>query len=513
VLSKSRTLNFGIILVLGIIAFFLYGSVQQIEHTRNAEQLVNNINHVNNTLLKLDQLQQHVLLNHERMLNTQTFNNVQNFQFYTQFHAKYLQLFSELDPNSLIPYISVIQLNQLESYHDTLTKHQTRVITSFEFADVFQEQITPTLHLHSLISIEFIEFLHQLKSYIIENSSALTSTQSTAFIASEQFASKLLMGSLAVLFLAIGVIGYFFYLNTYLYQHIRGHYQQSTRAILTIDQSGNITQFNPVFSQVFSHVSLRKHDSHIKKIIGNHWHDISELLAPFNAHSFGIKRMLTVISTPSEPVINGRINYKMNISTAHGIKPMVLDIKLIQIFNKFRAIITFKDQSKEEAMQAQVNLDNFTQISNKTTILARLEDEIERCNRHHLLLSIIFIDIDEFKTINDRYGHPFGDKVIKWVASTIKKRVRETDYLGRYGGDEFMIVCPDCNAAQAKLIAQDIRTLLKNPKLHVKASVGVAQVEPEDTRESLLERADKALYQAKHQGKNKVVIYKQQSQR
>ena len=192
---------------------------------------------------------------------------------------------------------------------------------------------------------------------------------------------------------------------------------------------------------------------------------------------------------------------------------MVLEIKLFQIFSKFRAVITFKDQTKEEAMRTQVNLDNFTQISNKTTILAHLEDEIERCNRHHLLLSIIFIDIDEFKTINDRYGHPFGDKVIKWVASTIKKRVRETDFLGRYGGDEFMIVCPDCNATQAKLIAQDIRSLLKNPKLHVKASVGVAQMEPEDTRESLLERADQALYQAKHQGKNKVVIYKQQSQR
>lgn len=137
--------------------FFVYGLIKQIEHTRNAEQLVNN------TLLKLDQLQQHILLNHERMLNTQTVNNVQNFQFYTQFNAKYLQLFTDLDPNSLIPYISVIKINQLESYHDTLIKHQTRVISSFEFADVFKEQITPTLHFHSLISIEFIEFLKQLK--------------------------------------------------------------------------------------------------------------------------------------------------------------------------------------------------------------------------------------------------------------------------------------------------------------------------------------------------------------
>jgi len=111
--------------------FFVYGLIQQIEHTRKAEQLVNNINLVNNTLLKLDQLQQHILLNHERMLNTQTVNNVQNFQFYTQFNAKYLQLFTDLDPNSLIPYISVIQINQLESYHDTLIKHQTRVISSF----------------------------------------------------------------------------------------------------------------------------------------------------------------------------------------------------------------------------------------------------------------------------------------------------------------------------------------------------------------------------------------------
>lgn len=190
--------------------FFVYGLIQQIEHTRKAEQLVNNINLVNNTLLKLDQLQQHILLNHQRMLNTQTVNNVQNFQFYTQFNAKYLQLFTDLDPNSLIPYISVIQLNQLESYHDTLIKHQTRVISSFEFADVFKEQITPTLHLHSLISIEFIEFLQQLKSYIIENSAALTATQSAEFIVSEQFIFKLLMGSMAILLLTICAISYFF---------------------------------------------------------------------------------------------------------------------------------------------------------------------------------------------------------------------------------------------------------------------------------------------------------------
>ena len=99
-----------------------------------------------------------------------------------------------------------MHLNQLESYHDTLTKHQSRVITSFEF----------------------IEFLHQLKSYIIENSSTLTSAQSEVFIASEQFTYNLLIASLGALLLAIFGIFYLVYLNTHLHHHIRGHYQQST---------------------------------------------------------------------------------------------------------------------------------------------------------------------------------------------------------------------------------------------------------------------------------------------
>lgn len=511
--SKSRTVNFSIVLVLGIISFFVIGGLHQIEHTKMAENLVKNINYVNHALLKLDQLQQHVLLNHERIINTAHFNPVQNYQFFTLYRDQYLQLFTDLTTNTLVPYISTIQLNQLNSYHTMFVDEQSRLINNFEFSNVTQEKIQPSLQVYSLLSIEFIEFVHQTKHDLIQNNTEITTRHSNAFMASERYTFNLLILSLVLLLLASAAITYFFYLNTYLYQHIRGLYQQSTKALLTIDEKGTVTQFNPMFSQIFSHLSLRKHDTHIKHILGNHWTDIAKLLQPFAVQPFGFKRLVAVLNDPSEPVLSGRVNYNMSISTALGIRTMVLDIKLIQIFTKFRAVITFNDQSQQEAIQAQVNLDTFTQIFNKTTILASLEDELERCKRHHLLLSIIFIDIDEFKSINDRYGHPFGDKVIKWVAASIKKRVRDTDFLGRYGGDEFLIVCPDCDSVHARIIAQNILALLQTPKLHVKASIGVAQMESDDTSELLLRRADIALYEAKNQGKNKVVIYKQQSQR
>ena len=117
------------------------GGLHQIEHTKMAENLVKNINHVNHALLKLDQLQQYVLLNHERIINTAHFYPVQNYQFFTLYRDQYLQLFTDLNPNTLVPYISTIQLNQLNSYHTMFVDEQSRLINNFEFSNVTQEKI------------------------------------------------------------------------------------------------------------------------------------------------------------------------------------------------------------------------------------------------------------------------------------------------------------------------------------------------------------------------------------
>ncbi len=511
-LAKSRTINLGILAVLLLIVFAIYGYIKHNQHAALSHELVDTIQNVNLTLLTLDKLQQHILHNRERVSTSGKFNNVQNYQFYSRYHEQYKVLHADLITKALPQVLSDTQRNRLMSYHDTFIMQQEKIISSFEFTDLFQDKIDPTLNLHGLISIEFIEFLHQLKRYITENAYTFTQTQSTHLLASELLIQWLFIGLGSLLLCALFITLYFFYLNSCLLQHIKGMYSQSTRPILTINKHGMITQFNQQFEQLTAKPTLRKHQSHIKDIIGNHWVDLAILLDPFISTGYDLKDIIRSLAQPSEPTLCNSISYKLSMNTAQGSKPMAIDITVIQSYSKFRAMLIFKDQSEQEAMQAQINTDNFTKIANKSNILHRLSEEIERAKRHQLLLSIIFIDIDEFKQINDKHGHQFGDKVIKWVAARIKKRVRDTDFLGRYGGDEFLIVCPDCNDTQALFIAQDIRSLLNNPKLHVKASVGVAQMQANDTQQTLLERADKAMYQAKNQGKNKVVVYKQRSQ-
>jgi diguanylate cyclase (GGDEF)-like protein len=144
----------------------------------------------------------------------------------------------------------------------------------------------------------------------------------------------------------------------------------------------------------------------------------------------------------------------------------------------------------------------------------------------HKPLSLIMIDIDYFKAINDHFGHPAGDTVLKSVSETIRAQTRDNDLCARFGGDEFVVLLNDSDAAQAHAVAERIcqKTALfdhlleytvehsgdypvEHPRLFVTLSVGVAQLEEDMTPEGLLEAADQAMYISKNTGKNKVTVY------
>lgn len=129
-------------------------------------------------------------------------------------------------------------------------------------------------------------------------------------------------------------------------------------------------------------------------------------------------------------------------------------------------------------------------------------------------LSIILLDIDNFKKINDTYGHLIGDKALVLVANIIKNRLREIDLVGRYGGEEIIILLLGANKHSAYNIAEEIRekiassslTISKSKKLNITASFGIAELKKEKTLEELTKKADKAMYRAKKSGKNRTVI-------
>jgi diguanylate cyclase (GGDEF)-like protein len=155
--------------------------------------------------------------------------------------------------------------------------------------------------------------------------------------------------------------------------------------------------------------------------------------------------------------------------------------------------------------------DALTGIFNRRYTLHVLRRECERASRTSTPLSCIVVDIDHFKSINDRYGHDAGDVALQQVCRVFTQGLRATDTFGRQGGEEFMLICPDTPHLMAKDVSERLRMALQAQPIEVgghslvlTASFGVSTVSPGGTTESLLKTADLALYQAKRQGRNRV---------
>ncbi len=156
--------------------------------------------------------------------------------------------------------------------------------------------------------------------------------------------------------------------------------------------------------------------------------------------------------------------------------------------------------------------DPLTGLYNRRFFVKKFEEERERSKRFFKTFSIIMLDIDDFKKINDTYGHNVGDEVLINIANTIMKRIRKTDIAARWGGEEFVILLPETSLKDAVFLAEDIRASIEKIKVSevkkISASFGVAQYMDGDTLYKLINRADEQLYKAKKHGKNQVCYEK-----
>jgi diguanylate cyclase (GGDEF)-like protein len=154
--------------------------------------------------------------------------------------------------------------------------------------------------------------------------------------------------------------------------------------------------------------------------------------------------------------------------------------------------------------------DKLTQIYNRGKLDAVLHAEVRRAERYASDLSVIMLDIDHFKRVNDVFGHAIGDSVLVGVAKVLQNCIRETDTIGRWGGEEFLVILPQTGGEQAFEVAEKIRRAISSAHFtivdHLTASLGVTSFSPEDSEEQLLARADSALYEAKNMGRNRVVL-------
>ncbi|PHS20194.1 MAG: hypothetical protein COA86_02580 [Kangiella sp.] len=154
--------------------------------------------------------------------------------------------------------------------------------------------------------------------------------------------------------------------------------------------------------------------------------------------------------------------------------------------------------------------DTLTGSYNRLKIDRSFAQEITRCERYNHSLSIFMIDIDHFKRVNDKHGHLIGDEVLIKFANTIKKNIRGNDLLGRWGGEEFIVICTETNIKDAERVAEKLRVLIENtcfsPLKEITASFGVTQWKKGESQEMLVTKADLAMYQSKQQGRNKVSV-------
>jgi diguanylate cyclase (GGDEF)-like protein/PAS domain S-box-containing protein len=168
-----------------------------------------------------------------------------------------------------------------------------------------------------------------------------------------------------------------------------------------------------------------------------------------------------------------------------------------------------------DKLQYLYRTDDLTGLLNRRALIEELEDEVRRTKRYKSDLSLIICDIDYFKEINDNFGHDTGDRVLQNVSALIKESLRNTDLIGRYGGDEFLLILPETSMEGAKEIADRIRLAVKefelqmegNKPIRTTVSLGVAEfnADKEDIN-GLIKRADNALYMAKGRGRNRVYI-------
>ncbi len=168
----------------------------------------------------------------------------------------------------------------------------------------------------------------------------------------------------------------------------------------------------------------------------------------------------------------------------------------------------------QENLERLANTDSLTGLPNRRAFMAQLQNELSRRKRYGHPLSLLMLDLDHFKQVNDQWGHGVGDEALRLFADSVQCCLRTQDMAGRLGGEEFAIVLPETSAEAAHPVAERVRARIeqipvptKNGRCNITVSIGLVEAGPMDDLESLLQRADQSLYAAKERGRNRIVSY------
>lgn len=294
-------------------------------------------------------------------------------------------------------------------------------------------------------------------------------------------------------------------------------FRNSPDLLLLIEPDGTLADLSDIARHVFGKPR--------KELIGK---NISELAAPKDATA------LLKLFRKQGPASKSAKEFIWNFKHGRGhAKQLRVRESIVATGGKLFALAVLRDMTpqlenseklvRKNAQLQQLNQllvslakhDQLTGIFNRRHFEEILDNELARAIRYRGDLSVGMVDIDDFKKINDTYGHPAGDRVLKTIAQAMQNGVRRTDIVARYGGEEFVMILPHTPAEGAFEVAEKLRHKIEETEikigqtlLHVTISIGIASnVGKAPQREKLMANADAALYDAKHAGKNRTLVH------
>lgn len=218
------------------------------------------------------------------------------------------------------------------------------------------------------------------------------------------------------------------------------------------------------------------------------------------------KGVMSISNKDREMIVNQHVVIKAQTVIDYTLMVQISIVFIIIIFAFVYRQYETNRYTKKLLYLSQTDI--LTGLYNRTKIDQTLNDEMQRAKRLEHSFSILLFDIDYFKKVNDNFGHQMGDKVLLALSNVAKESIRTYDVIGRWGGEEFLVLCPECAYEEAMVVAERLRESIQNASFPTSVqhtiSVGVATMRENDTPHTLVARADDALYHAKEMGRNRV---------
>ncbi len=277
--------------------------------------------------------------------------------------------------------------------------------------------------------------------------------------------------------------------------------QTAVDAIILADVHGNIIFWNESAQRIFGYTEDEISGKSLTMLMPEPFRD---------AHRQGLE---LVKSTGNSRYI-GKTTEMHALRKNGDVFPIELSVSMWKAGEEYYYSGIVRDITKRKNLESELKTlavtDTLTRVFNRMKYYEIMKREIERTKRYDHPLSIIMFDIDHFKKVNDTYGHTAGDYVLRTLTQIVKENLRETDYLVRWGGEEFIIIAPDTDLEKAKILAERNRKASEKYEYDhagtVTASFGVTQFIKDDNEETVIKRADDALYEAKRKGRNRVEV-------